>query len=103
MFVRQAAIAIIAVLGVCFLGFAASAALAAQGGTASYSHSLSGSGGTVAQAQYQRRGDARRYARYRRGWRGRRGVYSRGFMNCINSGHPADFCRDVGSDFSGSR
>jgi hypothetical protein len=103
MFVRQATIATIAVVGVCLLGFAAPAALAAHGGTASYSHSLSRSGGTVAQVQYRRRSDARRYARYRGGWRGRRGIYSRGFMKCINSGHPADFCRDVGSDFSGSR
>ena len=28
-------------------------------------------------------------------------AYGRGYMNCINSGHPADFCQDVSSDFRG--
>jgi len=26
-------------------------------------------------------------------------VYGRGYMNCINSGHPADFCQEVSADF----
>jgi hypothetical protein len=26
-------------------------------------------------------------------------AYGRGFMNCIKSGHPADFCQEVGRDF----
>jgi hypothetical protein len=27
--------------------------------------------------------------------------YGRGYMNCINSGHPADFCQNDSSDFRG--
>jgi hypothetical protein len=27
--------------------------------------------------------------------------YGRGYMRCINSGHPADFCQNVSKDFRG--
>jgi hypothetical protein len=44
--------------------------------------------------------DVQYYRGYRRYTRSNRGpVYSRSFMNCINSGHPADFCRQVGWKF----
>jgi hypothetical protein len=44
--------------------------------------------------------DVRHYRGYRRYARRNRGsVYGRGYMNCINSGHPADFCQTVGRDF----
>ncbi|MGA7324998.1 MAG: hypothetical protein WBX25_11070 [Rhodomicrobium sp.] len=36
----------------------------------------------------------KRYARRNRGL-----VYGQGYMNCINSGHPADFCQAVHRDF----
>lgn len=36
----------------------------------------------------------RRYARRNRGL-----VYGQGYMNCINSGHPADFCQALHRDF----
>jgi hypothetical protein len=38
-------------------------------------------------------------------WRARRNsgpLYSRCFMNCINSGHPAFFCQDDASSFCSS-
>jgi hypothetical protein len=44
--------------------------------------------------------DVQYYRGYRRYARRNRGpIYGRGFMNCINSGHPADFCQQVGRDF----
>jgi hypothetical protein len=39
----------------------------------------------------------RHYRRYAR--RNRRPVYGRGYMNCINSGHDADFCKSLSRDF----
>ena len=51
-----------------------------------------GYSGMKADVQYYRQ--YRRYARRNRG-----PLYGRGYMNCINSGHPADFCQTVGRDF----
>jgi len=45
-----------------------------------------------ADVQYHRR--HRRYTRRNKG-----PLYGRGYMNCINSGHPADFCQTVSRDF----
>jgi hypothetical protein len=38
---------------------------------------------------------------YRRHRRNDGPPYGRCYLRCINSGHPADFCRDVSSDFCG--
>jgi hypothetical protein len=55
--------------------------------------------------QYYRgyRRSARNYRGYRRYARRNRGIYSRSFMNCINSGNPLDFCQQVHGGFGGSR
>jgi hypothetical protein len=56
------------------------------------------SGYSVARVDVQYYRGHRRYARRNAG-----PLYGRGYMNCINSGHPADFCQTVSRDFRGSR
>ncbi len=68
-----------------------------------HSYSPAGSNTALSRTDYNTARNAyiRHWSAHRRHRRNDGPVYGRCYMRCINSGHPADFCQDVSSDFCG--
>jgi outer membrane lipoprotein-sorting protein len=106
MLIIRTAIAAVATLGLSLLGYAAFAGPAAKGQAASALRSALVDAKTAVTLVDDRNSGYHAHRRYRRSqvapYRYRWDSdppYSDCYMNCINSGHPADFCQNVSYHF----
>ena len=110
MLIIRTAIAAVVALGLSLLGYAAFAGPAAEGQAAPALRSALVDAKTAITLVDDRNSGYRAHRRYRRSqvtqyrydWRSRWDSdlpYSDCYMNCINSGHPADFCQNVSYHF----
>ena len=112
MLIVRPVIAAVVALGLSLLGYAAFAGPAAEGQAVPALRSAlvdAKTAVTLVDDRYSGYRAHRRYRRsqvmpYRYGWHSRWGwdsdpPYGDCYMNCINSGHPADFCQNVSYHF----